>query len=226
MTPKLSLSLRIYYECERQLCQLGDAQADSRLSFSLTGVRTCWHQRTFCWKLDWQVHNCNQGPQKKNLYFFKNSHCYKQCPAAKTHIQLSWCIFRFSILFLMWRRWHLCSHLRSVLLVDTFESLKGETSSHAVIPADTGAQGISRIPFNDKLRFKKGNGDQFNSLTEHWCINRSCNTFFFSNSMQNDCCFQSIDGFFVTQRPTCLTQRQAHAALLHSVISLLSELLH
>lgn len=129
MTPKLSPSLCIYYECDRQLCQLGDAQADSRLSFSLTGVRTCWHQRTFCWKLYWQVHNCKEGPQKNNLYIFLNSHCYKQCPAAETNIQLSWCIFRFSILFLMWRRWHLCSHLRSVLLVDTFESLKGKQAA-------------------------------------------------------------------------------------------------
>lgn len=131
------------------------------------------HKQTPGWALDWQewehvdirglfVENSTdrcttaiRDPRKRISIFFY-SHCYKQYPAAKTNIQLSWCIYRFSILFLMWRRWHLCSHLRSVLLVDTFESLQGETSSHADIPADTGAQGISRIPFNDKPWFKKG----------------------------------------------------------------------
>lgn len=100
-----------------------------------------------------------QGPLKNGsvfLFFFSEWHKKKKLPTAS---QLpSWCIYRLRILFLMWRMWHICSHLHSVQCAFSGHSRvpAGETSSLAVIPADTRAQGISHIPFKDTLWYKNG----------------------------------------------------------------------
>lgn len=127
----------------------------------------------------------------------------------------------------MWRRWHLCSHLRSVLLVDTFESPEGETSSRAVIPEDTGAQGISCIPFNDKLQFKKRkdtheahNGDQFNRRWQRPLMySRELEHFLFSMIVT------AWKASLVHSGPH-VSHSSRHAATLCSIISLIPELLH
>lgn len=100
----------------------------------------------------------------------------------------SWCIYRFGVLFLMWRIWHLCSHLHIVQCAFSGHSRvpAGETSRLAVIPADTRAQGISHIPFNDKLWYKNRKNSQGSqmetSLTDGsrggWCIHMSYSSLF------------------------------------------------
>lgn len=120
----------------------------------------------------------------------------------------SWCIYRFGVLFLMWRMWHLCSHLHIVHCAFSGHSRvpSGETSRLAVIPADTRAQGISHIPFNDKLWYKNrktSQGSQMEtSLTDgskgDWCIRMSYSSLFLNYTWNVNCYFESKEGFFVT----------------------------
>lgn len=170
-------------------------------------VRTCWHQRRFLFETRLTVASY-QEPLKMDLFFlFFFSEWHKK----NTQQQVSYPAGVFigsEFFFLMWRMWHICSHLHSVQCAFSGHSRvpAGETSSLAAIPADTRARGISHIPFKDTRWYKNGRivqGSQWRPVyltaAEVSDVFTWVTTlFFFSNYTCNDCYFESMHGFFAT----------------------------